>query len=130
MAGDASGDCNVVIGVGLNVNMPRQEMNGVDQPWIDLTEIMGKAPSRTEVLSAMINALVPTLEEFVKEGFGGLRDEWQAANGFQDQPVVLQTAQHSIQGVCRGVNENGALLLETGGGTEAFHGGEVSLRAS
>ena len=130
MVGDASGECNVVIGVGLNVNMPRQEMSSVDQPWVDLAEIMGGAPSRTKVLGAMINTLIPTLEEFVEQGFGSLRDEWQAANSFQDQPVVLQTAQHSIQGICRGVNETGALLLETGSGTEAFHGGEVSLRAS
>ncbi len=130
MVGDASGECNVVIGIGMNVNMPRQEMTGVEQPWVDLSEIIGGAPSRTEVLSVLINALIPTLEEFVENGFGGLRDEWQAANSFQDQAVELQTAQHNIQGVCRGVNDTGALLLETGNGVEVFHGGEVSLRAS
>ena len=130
MVGDASGECNVVIGIGMNVNMPRQEMHEVEQPWVDMTEILGEPPSRTEVLAALVNALIPTLEEFVEKGFESLRDEWQAANSFQDQSVVLQTAQHNIQGVCRGVNDTGALLLETVNGLEAFHGGEVSLRAS
>ncbi|WP_261842620.1 bifunctional biotin--[acetyl-CoA-carboxylase] ligase/biotin operon repressor BirA [Aliamphritea ceti] len=130
MVGDASGECNVVVGIGMNVNMPRQEMREVEQPWVDLTEILGEAPSRTRVLATLINALIPTLEEFVEKGFSGLRDEWQAANSFQDESVVLQTAQHNIQGLCRGVNDTGALLLETVNGVEAFHGGEVSLRAS
>jgi len=35
----------------------------------------------------------------------------------------------SVEGICRGVDEQGAVLLETADGVQAFIGGEISLRA-
>ncbi|MCS5558651.1 MAG: hypothetical protein NZ738_04550 [Oceanospirillaceae bacterium] len=33
-----------------------------------------------------------------------------------------------MSGVCRGVNDTGAVLVEIGGELRAFNGGEISLR--
>jgi len=34
----------------------------------------------------------------------------------------------AVQGIVRGVDEHGALLLETVSGLQTFHGGEISPR--
>jgi BirA family biotin operon repressor/biotin-[acetyl-CoA-carboxylase] ligase len=42
--------------------------------------------------------------------------------------VILQMGARQIEGIHRGVEPSGALLLETAEGIRAYHGGEVSLR--
>ncbi|MDO6565201.1 bifunctional biotin--[acetyl-CoA-carboxylase] ligase/biotin operon repressor BirA [Amphritea sp. 1_MG-2023] len=128
MSGDAAGECYVVIGVGLNVNMPEIAAEMIDQPWVDLRQVLGEAPSRNELMAALLNELVPVLQQFADEGFAAFQQEWQAVNAHHNQVVNLNLGNRQALGVCRGVDKNGALLLEEEGQLQAYHGGEVSVR--
>lgn len=128
VSGEASGDCQVVTGVGLNIAMPDEQAADIGQPWVDLSEICGGQPSRTEVLAALLNELVPVLRQFAEHGFEPFVDEWHSLDACRDQRVSLNLGLSAVEGVCRGVSDSGALVLETASGLESFHGGEVSLR--
>jgi len=128
MSGEASGDCQVVTGVGLNIAMPDELATEIGQPWVDLRQICGTTPPRTAVLSALINELVPVMTAFSRDGFEPFRDEWHTLDACRDQRVSLNFGLNAVEGVCRGVSDSGALVLETASGVESFHGGEVSLR--
>ncbi len=128
MTGDASGECQVIIGVGLNVAMPLPQADAIDQPWVDLQTIAGGGVSRNSLLAALLNELVPALQQFAEQGFAPLVARWQGCHAFQDQPVRLQSGPNWLEGICRGVNASGALLLETDEGVRPYHGGEVSVR--
>ena len=128
MSGDAAGECFVVIGVGINVKMPEAAAEVIDQPWVDLQQVLGEAPSRNRLLAELMNELVPVLEQFSEEGFVSFQKEWQAANAHHNQVISLNLGNRQQLGVCRGVDQSGALLLEAEGKLEAFHGGEVSVR--
>ena len=59
--------------------------------------------------------------------------EWHALDKFYNQPVSLMTGEKVTRGICRGVNGQGALLLEVDGAggnkkVQPIYGGEVSLR--
>jgi BirA family transcriptional regulator, biotin operon repressor / biotin---[acetyl-CoA-carboxylase] ligase len=127
MIGDPAGDCQVVIGIGLNIGMTEAEAGAIDQPWVAAREL-GVTRSRSELVALLLNALVHVLEAFAREGFAGLRAEWEAMDIYKDAPVALLSVSQSVEGVARGVDDSGALLLETDRGLQAFHGGEVSLR--
>ena len=128
MTGDASGECQVVIGIGVNVAMPADFAATIDQPWVDLQTAMGVKVSRNSLLAAVLEELVPALEQFAVEGFAPLVDQWHQWHAYQDQSVNLFVGQNTLEGVCRGVDTSGALLLETAEGLRSFHGGEVSVR--
>ncbi|GGK84044.1 bifunctional biotin--[acetyl-CoA-carboxylase] ligase/biotin operon repressor BirA [Amphritea balenae] len=129
MSGDASGECYVVIGVGINVKMPESASGAIDQPWTDLQQIAGNAPSRSVLIAELMNELVPVLEQFSETGFAPFVDEWQRVNAHSDQAISLQIGPRQELGVCRGVDKSGALLLEgTDGELQSYHGGEVSVR--
>ncbi|UTW05717.1 bifunctional biotin--[acetyl-CoA-carboxylase] ligase/biotin operon repressor BirA (plasmid) [Amphritea atlantica] len=128
MSGDAAGDCFVVIGVGINVKMPEAAAESIDQPWVDLQQALGVAPSRNRLLAELINELVPVLQQFSEEGFAVFRDEWQAVNAHRNQVISLNLGSRQELGVCRGVDQTGALLLEVDGRLQPYHGGEVSVR--
>ncbi len=128
--GEASGQCQVVIGVGINVEMPRDTGENIDQPWIDLKTITGEAVSRNLLLAEILNELIMRLNVFEREGFSGLLDEWHAYHAMQDEYIVLQVGEKLIDGVRREVGGSGALLLQTASGVQPYHGGEISIQRS
>ena len=131
MAGDAAGACQVVVGVGLNVAMPATAAESIDQAWTDIATITGgHHPGRNTLLAGLLNELLPMLAGFEAQGFRPWREAWQALDAYADTPVVLHTGSQRIAGTARGVDERGALQLETVTGTQAVYGGEISLRAA
>ncbi len=127
--GETSGACQVVIGVGINVAMPYQQGEQIDQPWTDLTtEMRTESLSRNGVLAACLNQLVPLLIQFSEGGFVEFAQHWQEYNAHQGKSITLQVGDNEISGVCQGVDASGALLLDTGQGVQTYHGGEISIQ--
>ena len=54
--------------------------------------------------------------------------DWHQHDLYLNQTVKIITGENEEFGICRGVNEQGALLLETNGQLKTLFGGEVSLR--
>lgn len=131
MTGDATGACQVITGVGLNVAMPDSVAGAIDQAWTDIAAMAGgEQPGRNTLLAALLNELLPLLAAFETQGFEPLRAEWQALDAFADKPVQLRTGAEPMTGIARGVDSRGALQLETSSGLQSVYGGEISLRAA
>jgi BirA family transcriptional regulator, biotin operon repressor / biotin---[acetyl-CoA-carboxylase] ligase len=131
MRGDTTGSCQVVIGVGLNVAMPAAAAGAIDQAWTDIKTITANQhPGRNRLLAALLNELLPLAADFERQGFTHWRDEWQSLDAFNGASVVLNTGAAQLGGVARGVDERGALQLETTAGVQSMYGGEISLRAA
>ena len=129
VTGETEGPSNVVLGVGINTGMSKKQGEFIDQPWVSLNEITGgNNISRNRLTGLVLDNLVQTMVEFEKEGLHPLLDEWRNYDLYYDQPVRVQLGKKSIEGVHRGIDQAGALLLEHGGEINPYHGGEVSLR--
>jgi BirA family biotin operon repressor/biotin-[acetyl-CoA-carboxylase] ligase len=126
MTGDASGPCQVVVGIGLNVNMPSSP--GIDQPWTDVKSINSNAAKRNNLLALLLNELMPLLAGFEPGGFSAYRDQWQALDVYAGREVVMMLGDDMVLGLADGVDATGAMLLKTDSGMRRFNGGEVSLR--
>lgn len=130
MSGDAAGVCQIVVGVGLNVSMSSAAAGAIDQAWTDIETItQGRHPGRNALLAALLNELLPLVASFESQGFSPWQQEWQALDAFAGASVVLNTGGQQVAGIARGVDERGALQLETTTGTQSIYGGEISLRA-
>jgi BirA family biotin operon repressor/biotin-[acetyl-CoA-carboxylase] ligase len=129
MTGDAAGACQVVVGIGLNVSMPTEAAGAIDQAWTDISRISGEAhPGRNVLLGALLNELLPLMAGFEEGGFSPWREQWQSLDAFAGSKVVLNTGASKIAGTAMGVDERGALQLETTSGVQSVYGGEISLR--
>jgi len=128
MAGDASGVCQVVIGVGINVDMGGADRETIDQPWTDLKKITERPVSRNVLLATLIEKLVRLLGAYEEQGFKAYRARWLAMDAFTDQSVQLLIGQRVIEGVASGVDESGGLQICVDGQLQLFNGGEISLR--
>lgn len=128
VGGDLTGDCAVVVGLGLNVSMSQASVGqAINQPWIDLLQA-GMAIDRNELCGKMISRLIPALQSFPQLGFLPYHQRWMARAAFLDQSVVLTTPARSVSGVMRGIDRGGNLVVEVENELQVFSGGEISLR--
>nr|MBP8117699.1 biotin--[acetyl-CoA-carboxylase] ligase [Shewanella sp.] len=128
MSGQADSQCQLIIGVGVNMAMSEEQGKGIDQPWSDLSELVDM-PDKTALVIALQKQLKRDIQLFEREGFAAFKTRWQAADLFYGREIRLLMGEKSVEGICRGVDEQGAVLLETADGVQAFIGGEISLRA-
>jgi BirA family transcriptional regulator, biotin operon repressor / biotin---[acetyl-CoA-carboxylase] ligase len=128
LAGDLSGECSVVIGVGLNVKMPGGVKSSIDQEWADLGKHMSGALTRSQLLIEIVRSLTQLLNEFEGKGFSEYAQHWQAVHAFQDHSVRLLMGHAEVEGICRGVDAKGEVLVEVEGKLNSYPAGEISLR--
>jgi len=126
--GDMYGPSAVVIGIGLNCSLPTVLERAITQPAVSLKQLCVKPPTRDQLLAAVLQALAAVLDEFARDGFAALRGEWERYHAQQDLPIQLQMPDGSIvEGIARGVGDNGELRLETAQGMRQFNSGEVGV---
>ncbi len=119
--------CRVVAGIGINIDMPRDADAGIDQPWTDLAT-HGAHPGRNRLASSVLAEVILAQQEFSQGGFKVFHGEWQRLDGTRDREVVLQDNERKRRGTARGVDSDGALLLEVDGRCERILSGDISLR--
>jgi BirA family biotin operon repressor/biotin-[acetyl-CoA-carboxylase] ligase len=126
-----SGPAHVVIGVGINVVLPaaaRREIEAAGIRVAAVADACAVAPSRNSVAGAILDELLSMLGRFEREGFAAYRDDWMALDALAGRPAHVVLADGVISGTARGVDQEGALLLDTGKGLQRFVSGEASLR--
>ncbi|MGM0679951.1 MAG: bifunctional biotin--[acetyl-CoA-carboxylase] ligase/biotin operon repressor BirA [Pseudomonadota bacterium] len=128
MQGEAGGPCRVVCGIGLNVSMPRDAAEDIEQPWTDLQRITGRPPSRNQLLTALLDELLPALTRYEQEGLQPFLSDWQRWDAVAGKPVQLLLPQHTVQGRAIGIDAQGNLLIVHAGRQETYSSGEISLR--
>jgi len=97
----------------------------------DIAELVAPAapPPREALVAAVLEENVALLAGFARNGFASLREEYLAADVLRDRPVqVLGGGANVAGGVARGVDADGALLVEHEGRLHAVIAGEVSVR--
>ena len=114
-----------VIGIGLNLRLPAE----LPADLLPIAAALGQPVDANELLAKLLSGLHSALETFATGGFAAMRGRWQAFNAYVGAEVqVLSPFAPPLIGRCRGVADDGALLLETVRGIERVISGDVSLR--
>jgi len=126
IANHKNGMLNLVIGVGINVSLPKQ--TEISQPYAEVCEIDPDIDRQT-LLPRFIQHLYARLNIFEKNGINDeFQQAWQSYNAFLNNEVNVLTEQGAISGIEQGIDERGYLKVLCGNKIQMFNGGEVSLR--
>ncbi len=127
--GMQGGQPRAVIGLGLNVRMPEDAADTIDQPWTDLRALLGDAlPSRTTVAATVLAALVDAIDRFDAEGLAPFLSRFDALDALRDADVTATIGSVAHAGVVAGLADDGALRLRIGDGEILLRAGEVGVR--
>jgi len=123
------GAVHVVVGVGLNLHLSDESRRQIDAPGLAaLEDSCPSLPSRNALAAALLTELLSMLPLFERCGFAAFRDEWRSLDALRGRPARVVLAHSAVEGIARGVDEDGGLLLEHGGRVDKFIAGEASLR--
>lgn len=129
VAGESQGPSHVVAGLGVNLRLSAEQARDIDQPWSDLSTVLGDAvPGRNALAARLIEGLVDALADYGRAGLAPFLPDWHAFDAYLGEPVEVVTGERRVAGIAAGVAGDGGLWLDTADGRRRFHGGEVSLR--
>jgi BirA family transcriptional regulator, biotin operon repressor / biotin---[acetyl-CoA-carboxylase] ligase len=129
LQGDLEGPSAAVIGVGINLNLPKNVLQSIDQPAIDLANTTANKIDQSVLLGTILKHLADILSTFESRGFIGLQAEWVGYHAYQNKPVkMLLPNGTEVIGTVKNVADDGILLVETPLGLQRFSAGEISLR--
>lgn len=124
--GDAA---NLVIGAGINLQMREPAPDIISQGWINLQEAAIDI-NRNTLASTLISELRNALAIFELQGLEPFIPRWEKLDNYFNRPVRLIIGNREIYGIDRGIDRQGALLLENDGLVTPYIGGEISLRGA
>lgn len=111
-----------VIGIGINI-APRAA-EGLRTPPAWLQELL-PASDAAQAFGLIAPQVVKAVLDFAEQGMGPLRAAYQARDALYGRQVLCSDG---LTGVARGIDAQGALLLQTAQGLQAVHTAEVSVR--
>jgi BirA family biotin operon repressor/biotin-[acetyl-CoA-carboxylase] ligase len=116
---------SLVLGIGVNVN------NSVDNApeelrdkAISLSDVTQREVSRIDLLLGILQHLASRIRRLAS-GDDKLRDEWRSRCVLTGRTVHIDLGTRRLVGVCRGIDDDGALVLETDNGYERCISGVV-----
>ncbi len=131
-AGEAGGPWRVVVGVGLNLDMTADQAAAVTQPWTCLAELCTAQnlpkPGRNHLAGQCAEAVLRVLERFATEGLAPFRKVWNKLDVALGRSVKLEDGERWYEGQARGIDADGALLVEIKGELKRFVSGELSVK--
>jgi BirA family biotin operon repressor/biotin-[acetyl-CoA-carboxylase] ligase len=121
-AASQGGESYAVIGVGLNIQAPTH--SDLRTPAAAISEFWHGA-SAALVLERVAKPLLNTLKTFETHGFGPLQERFNRRDALRGLQI---TSSDEMEGLCEGVDSQGALQMLTAFGRKVLNSSEVSVR--
>jgi len=117
----------VVIGMGLNVgNSFHHAPAELQSQAIALVDVLANPPELVDLLIELLNSW-DALSQSLRGGQLNLVERWSPHCVLSHEAVTLTRGSEKIDGICRGISREGALLIEVGGRFEQHWAGTVRL---
>ncbi|MGJ0515907.1 MAG: bifunctional biotin--[acetyl-CoA-carboxylase] ligase/biotin operon repressor BirA [Methylomicrobium sp.] len=130
VAGENEGPCYAVTGLGLNLFLPEEEAESIDQPWTDLSRIAGgRRIDRNRLAGELISQMFAVLTGFEQIGLAAYLDEWREYDCLRGEWASVFIGTQQFEGALEGIDAQGFLLMrDAEDRLRAFASGEVSFR--
>jgi BirA family biotin operon repressor/biotin-[acetyl-CoA-carboxylase] ligase len=103
----------VILGMGVNLNFPRERMpETIRDRATSLTEVTGKTLSRELFVRRLIQDLDRCYGILGDLGFAAIAPRWEAYFALRGRRVRVEMVGEAINGTATGIDGDGALLLE------------------
>lgn len=119
---------HMVVGIGINIKA-RKFPGEIARVATTLEEEWGSIPSREQLLGKVLEEFEAYYELYMRTtDLSLIREEYNAGLVNKDRQVKVLDPQGAYEGMARGINSKGELLVEREGTVSAVNSGEVSVR--
>lgn len=118
----AAGPGALVIGIGINLAHHPREL-------ADIATSVSAAGGAEMTPETALADLAVNLEYWrliwQREGFAPLRQAWTARAAWRGKAIQVRLPDRALDGIFRGLDDQGALILDTRAGEQRLHAGEI-----
>ena len=119
---------NVVIGIGLNINMPLVAGQQIDQPWVSLGKVLKQRIDRNPLLALLLEQLIHDLQDFEQLDLSHFQQQWQYWDVLNGQRVTLLQQHQQLAGTVQGLDAQGRIGVKLlSGQLKYFSSAEIRL---
>ncbi|HUN55075.1 MAG TPA: biotin--[acetyl-CoA-carboxylase] ligase [Smithella sp.] len=118
---ETSGDAIdfAVLGIGINVNMSREQFpRDIQEIATSLAIETGHEISRLELIISLYENLEKCYKKLMQKGFAPIREKWLKRSAMIGQTVQVIFKNETIEGEATGLDDNGSLILIAEGNKE------------
>ncbi|MDI1353138.1 MAG: biotin--[acetyl-CoA-carboxylase] ligase, partial [bacterium] len=102
----------VIVGIGLNVNIDTEKHSLPDRPWCSLYEIFKRTFDRNLLITSLLIKLERYLDKFQSVGLEGFLKEWELSDYLKHKHISVTQNLNSITGEMLGITKEGLLILK------------------
>lgn len=125
------GGIYVVIGIGLNVNMPAQAAKLIDQPWTDLQLVLpsqAEPLERNSLVAGLLSALVNVCLIYEESGFVEFVRDWDKFDLLTGKNVWVESGEKVDEAVVIGINNDCSLSVLIDGSETTVYAGDIKIK--
>jgi BirA family biotin operon repressor/biotin-[acetyl-CoA-carboxylase] ligase len=121
----------VLLGIGLNLNLPISDLPKELRSTATSVRIAtGTRCDRIEVARALFNRLNSRYREIQDRGFAALRSDYEKYFALYGKHVTVNEQGRCTDGIAKGIDNRGALILENESGETKIVAGDVTLEGA
>ncbi|QVL57562.1 MAG: biotin--[acetyl-CoA-carboxylase] ligase [Simkaniaceae bacterium] len=116
----------VVLGTGINVNMPKDALDQIDQPATSLFVELGEKQELDSLIKRLEGYFLEDYHLYKRDGFKPFYMSYDALLTHKGKPISLKQNEHVISGVLHSLNPDGRLnILLDNGEIQTLSSGEI-----
>lgn len=128
LSGDATGLCRVVVGIGVNWRSgDTHDGSGLAVPSVGVSDLAPRI-GRNALTIGVVNAVLEACAAVPAHTAALLAKRWPTVDLLAGRAVTIRLSDRQEEGVARGIDADGALLVETAEGVSRFFSGDVRVR--
>ena len=121
----------VLLGIGINVNLPQSDIpDDLRDKATSVRIATGHPCDRIALANSLFTLLDYRYMEIVTRGFDAVRPEWERFSALTGRRVTVVDGPRRESGIVRGIDADGALLLEVGTNVRRVLAGDVSIEGA
>jgi len=101
----------LVLGIGVNLNFEKTDMQKIDRPATSLNLVLGKKIDRDEFLKSLLERFFEDYDEFLNTGFDFIKHDYVKRAYFLGNTVTVNTYKSEIKGIAKKIADNGSLII-------------------
>lgn len=105
----------IVLGIGINLNMPKEVIETIDRPATSLNLITSKVINKEEFLNKLLNEFFENYEKAVEKGFLYFKEEYLKRIHFLGKTIWIQQRDGAPKEevIAQRIDSNGNLVVKT-----------------